>query len=311
MERKILVALDGSTYSQNVLHYLGHLFFGMKEVSLHLLTIVSGHLLPEASEWMDKSDRINMLGTEGRYRYAAAKTFMTDAVMRLKMIGMKEERVTTEVQLSRAGVAADILFTARKGLYDAVVIGRRGLGRFEELIMGSVSSTFLEKCYDVPIWLVDGQVDPHRFLVPVDLSPYTLRAVDHLAYLLNDHPSVEITLFHSAKMLSGEADELDPAIYNSNWSSDWIREHMHRPDAVFHAPEQILCEQGFPAERIHRLETKKGLYVSRQIIRQALIDDIGTIVMGRRPHNHKKGWLGGVSDKVVANIQDVAIWLVT
>ena len=58
------------------------------------------------------------------------------------------------------------------------------------------------------------------------------------------------------------------------------------------------------------LETKKGMYPSRQIVRQALIDDFGTIVMGRRDKEIVKGVLGSVTEKVVAMSVDTAVWVV-
>ena len=58
------------------------------------------------------------------------------------------------------------------------------------------------------------------------------------------------------------------------------------------------------------LETKKGMYASRQIVRQALIDDYGTIVMGRRDKEIIKGVFGSVTEKVLAMSVDTAVWVV-
>jgi nucleotide-binding universal stress UspA family protein len=72
----------------------------------------------------------------------------------------------------------------------------------------------------------------------------------------------------------------------------------------------MLINSGFPPERIHRLETKKGMYPSRQIVRQALVDDFGTIVMGRRDKEIVKGVFGSVTEKVVAMSVNTAVWIV-
>ena len=72
----------------------------------------------------------------------------------------------------------------------------------------------------------------------------------------------------------------------------------------------MLINSGFPLERIHWLETKKGMYASRQIVRQALIDDYGTIVMGRRDKEIIKGVFGSVTEKVLAMSVDTAVWVV-
>lgn len=310
MEKHILVAVDGSIYSHKTLHYLTRLFEDLEDISVHLLSIIPCGSLPSAREWLDQLDLMSMISPEARKSFAAAKRSMSEAVLQLGRLGIEPQRVTTSVQLAAVGVAADLLHEARKGLYDAIVIGRRGLGRLEQLIMGSVSTTILEKCDDVPVWIVDGRVDSRKFLVPLDGSPHTLRAVDHLAHILSGNPYAEVTLFHASSALM-PGTTYEPHTFHAQWGAEWCELHLSRPDSLFHAPEQILLEAGFPEKRIRRVHSHKGLHPSHQIIRQALIDGMGTIVMGRRPHDLKKGWLGSVSHKVIANIEDVAIWLVS
>jgi nucleotide-binding universal stress UspA family protein len=190
-----------------------------------------------------------------------------------------------------------------------VVIGRRGVSKLEELIMGSVSSTVLEKCRDIPIWIVDGRVDSRTFLVPVDGSEYCLKAFDHLAFILKDNPYAEITLFHSAAMFA-QKQSLTKKECTHYLSDEFCQIHAQDEKMHFHAPEQILSDSGFPKERIHKLFTRKGMYPSRQIVRQALIDDFGTIVMGRRGSDMKKGVFGSVTEKVVGMSVNTAIWII-
>jgi len=175
--------------------------------------------------------------------------------------------------------------------------------------MGSVSTSLLEKCHDVPIWIVDGQVDSRKFLVPVDGSHFTLQALDHLCFMLQNNPYAEITLFHSTAMFS-QTQELKMDYCPRFLDKDWCTAHQDDEEFYFQAPYQMLISSGFPAERIHRLETNKGLHSSRQIVRQALIDNFGTIVMGRRSKEIKKGVFGSVTEKVLAMSVDSAVWIV-
>jgi len=308
MERKILVAVDGSVYSAHILHYLERLFATQPEIRFHLLAIVPCGSLPPEKEWLDQLELMSMLSPEARRRFATANRYMHAAVARLARNGLGPEQVSTEVRLARAGVAPDLLHVARTGMYDALLIGRRGLGRLEEFFVGSTSAAILEKCQGIPIWLVDGKVDSRRFLVPVDGTSHTLKAVDHLCFILRGNPHAEVTLFHSQAMLA-HRPENDPAKVCKGMDLEWCELHLSRPDSHFHGPEQLLLESGFPAGRIHRLETRKGIYPSRQIVRQAMIDDFGTIVMGRRGKEISKGFAGSVSDQVIAMAQDTAIWI--
>lgn len=309
MEKKLLVAVDGSVYTSNTLHYLEQLFAGLDDIRFHLLTVVPCNPSETASAWLDERELMSTLSKEEQKRCAAAKKFLHTAVERLGRNGISPELVTTEVKISTKTPAAEVLNVARTGLYDALVLGRRGVSKLEELIMGSVSSTMFEKCRDVPIWIVDGQVDSRKFLVPVDGSHYTLQAVDHLCFMLKDNPYAEITLFHSAAMFAQKQD-LRQGYCNRFITEDWCTTHSQDEDLYFLAPRQMLINSGFPPERIHRLQTKKGMYPSRQIVRQALIDDFGTIVMGRRDKEIVKGVFGSVTEKVVAMSVDTAIWIV-
>ena len=310
MERKILVAVDGSVYSMNEIHYLGRLFEGLAEISFHLVRIVPASSLPPGSEWVNEVDKMNMLSPEVRNKFGAATEYMKSAVSQLTRRGVSAERITTSVRVSRVGVADDLVYEARKGMYDALLVGRRGIGKIGEMVMGSVSSTMLEKCFDVPLWVIDGKVNSRKFFVPVDGTLHCLRAVDHLSYILQDNAHAEITLFHSDALMAHKDPDL-PEAFHEQWSKEWCDEHIDRPDAVFHAPEQVLLENGFPAERIRRHEKKMGVDPARDIIKLAVKLDEGTIVMGRRGRNDPKGFMGGVSDRVMRSAGKVAVWLVS
>jgi nucleotide-binding universal stress UspA family protein len=309
MEKKLLIAIDASVYSSNTLHYLEQLFAHLDDIRLHLFTVITCNPSETASAWLDESELMNTLSSEEQKRFSAAKKFLHKAVERLERNGIGPGQVTTEVKISKTNPSDEVLQVARKGRFDALVLGRRGVSKLEELIMGSVSSTMFEKCHDVPIWIIDGQVDSRKFLVPVDGSHFTLQAVDHLCFMLKNNPYAEITLFHSAAMFAQKQD-LNLGYCNRFLPQEWCREHRHDDDLYFLAPRQMLINSGFPPERIHRLKTKKGMYPSRQIVRQALIDDFGTIVMGRRDKEIVKGVFGSVTEKVVAMSVNTAVWIV-
>jgi nucleotide-binding universal stress UspA family protein len=204
MEKKLLIAVDASVYSSNTLHYLEQLFAHLDDIRLHLLTVIPCNPSETASAWLDESELMNALSSEEQRRYAAAKKFLHKAVARLERKGIGPGQVTTEVKISKSNPAAEVLHVARRGTFDALVLGRRGVSKIEKLIMGSVSSTMFENCHDVPIWIIDGQVDSRKFLVPVDGSHFTLQAVDHLCFMLKNNPYAEITLFHSTAMFAPE-----------------------------------------------------------------------------------------------------------
>lgn len=309
MEKKILVAVDGSIYSSNVLRYIGQLFTGVKDIHFQLLSVVPCSAAPAGREWMDEKELLNALTPEARNKFSSQNRYIKQAVLQLNKYGVDAEQISGSVQLSRMGVTKDILQAARSGLYDALLVGRRGISKLEELFMGSVSATLVDQCHDVPLWIIDGRVDSRKFLVPVDGTFYSLKAVDHLAHVLKNNPHAEVTLFNSAAMLADKTTN-PPEEFYKLFGKEWCEEHLTRPDSLFHAPKQLLLDSGFPAEKIHWLQTFKGLYPSRQILRQALIDDFGTIVLGRRESSIKKGIFKSTTDQVLYMADQVAVWII-
>lgn len=309
MGKKILVAIDGSIYSSNALHYIGRLFNNIHDIHFHLLFILSRPASTIGREWLDDTELLNTLTPDANKKLTAQKRYMKQAVSQLSRLGINKTQITASVQLAKMGVAQDILQTARKGLYDALLIGRRGIGKLEELFMGSVSATIIDKCYDLPIWIIDGRINSQKFLVPVYNSIDCLKAIDHLAYILKDNHHVEITLFHSTAILA-DTQTYIPEDFYEQWGRDWCEKHLTQTDNVFHAPRQLLIENGFAEEQINWLQTFTGIYPSRQILRQALIDDFGTIVMGRRRKDASKGIFKGTSDQVLYMAEDVAVWII-
>jgi nucleotide-binding universal stress UspA family protein len=310
MLKKILIAVDGSPYSTHSLRYLGQLFQQLPEIHFHLLSLVPASSAGSAAkDWLTEAELLNTVSPATRNLLATQKKYMLQATDTLKRLGIAEEQVHTSVRLSPRSVAQDIIHEARQGKYDALLIGRRGIGKLEEMIMGSVSATILEKCHDVPLWIIDGQVNSRKFLVPVDGTCHSLKAIDHLAFILAGNPYAEVTLFYS-KALLGSHPKIEPKDFYAVWGETWCEEHLRREDSLFHAPKQLLLDSGFPEERIFWKETFMGIDPSRQILRQALIDDFGTIVMGRRGEEASKGLFRGVSDRVLLMAEEVAIWII-
>lgn len=309
MERKILAAVDGSLFSFNALRYLGQLFTDLNEISVDLLYILPSPPLAIGSEWLSEDDRLLSLSPEMRGRYASANRFMEEAVLQLGRRGIAPQQVSCHIQLARAGVAADIIHAAKKGSYDALLLGRRGIGALEEMIGGSLSSSATKHCYEFPIWIVSGKVNARKFLLPVDSSFNSLKAADHLGFILQGNPYAEIFLLHLSTLLSGNTKPDWPELHTL-WGKEWCDKHLCREDSVFHAPQQMLLDRGISPDRISHRHGGHCLTPHKPIFQQAVIEDCGTIVIGRRSSSNAKGLFDGVASRVLDIAKHVAIWLV-
>jgi nucleotide-binding universal stress UspA family protein len=307
MERKILVAIDGSVFSSNSLDYLIRLFKNDTGVSIHLLAIVSAE--GNDQNWMYDVDplRGQFPATDKKTRIAIK--YLKDAKARLLRNGFTEERISFQTESSKANIAAAIHHTAVHGLYDALLVGRRGMGKVGEMFFGSVSSFLLDKCHEIPLWIIDGEVSSTRFILAVHALPASLMAADHLAFIMQADTESEIFLYHSNQLFGGDKVAAEKDFY-PQWGEDWCREHLDLDNNLFHAHAEILREGGVAKERIIQLPVQKGLDASHDLLRQAKNHHCGTIVLGRRGREESKGFLGGVSDRTMQNAQNLAVWLV-
>ncbi|MCK7515112.1 MAG: universal stress protein [Desulfobacterales bacterium] len=207
------------------------------------------------------------------------------------------------------GLAKDILDYAQNGLFDAILVGRRGISAVQQMFMGSVSAHLVENSPVIPVWLVDGNVRSTRVMAAVDGSESALRAVDHLAFMLSGNPEVQVLFFPRGAPAQG--------LLRNQFRRGSGRRlgDAHRPGGpalhgrFFPAALAKLREAGFREDQI---ETRTAT-----TLRQRRRDDpqgragggFGAIVMGRRGMN--KSFFGGkVSYTVSQKLSDAALWLV-
>jgi nucleotide-binding universal stress UspA family protein len=138
---KILVAVDGSSFTKRMLAYLtAHDEFpgkGHEYTVLHTVAPVP----PRAAAVLDKAT------LEAYYEDEAAKVFKPIRTFLGKQ-GIEAK------YLSKTGHAADtIASVADKGKFDLLVMGSHGHGSLTNLVMGSVATKVLAKC-GTPVLLV-------------------------------------------------------------------------------------------------------------------------------------------------------------
>jgi len=104
--------------------------------------------------------------------------------------GLAESAVELATQPRNQGLAKDILDYAQNGLFDAILVARRGISAVQQMFMGSVSAHLIENSPVIPVWLVDGNVRSTRVMAAVDGSESALRAVDLMAFMLSGNPEV-------------------------------------------------------------------------------------------------------------------------
>ena len=307
MDKKILVAIDGSVYSSNSLDYLIRLFNKDTNLSIHLISIVSS--AGGDQNWMMDVDPLRTQSPATERRTRTAIKYLKDAKARLLRNGFTEKQVTFSTETTSSAIAIAIHHEANRGLYDGLLVGRRGVGKVGEMFFGSVSSHLIEHCHEIPLWLIDGEVTSTRFLLAVHSLAASLMAADHLSYIMQANKKAKVCLYHSSSLFKNKPNA-DPVDFHEQWGKQWCEDHLDIENFLFHAHAQILMDNGVEKKRISQLQMRMDIDVSHDLLRQAKKHHCGTIVIGRRGRNVNKGLLGGVSDRTMQYAQNMAVWQV-
>jgi nucleotide-binding universal stress UspA family protein len=307
MQKKILVAVDGSVYSSNSLDYLIRLFKTDAETAIHLLSVVSAGSSDQ--NWMLDVDPLRADTPVVELRKAKAEKYLKDARDRLIRNGFKEEQIEYSVVSSAASFAVSIHHFANQGIFDGLLVGRRGVGKMGEMFLGSVSGDLMKQCHEVPLWIIDGEVTSTSFLLAVHSRPESLMAADHLAFMMQNNLDTRIYLYHSDAAF-GSTKVSPPEEFHKRWGEQWCRQYLDLDNHLYRAHERILVENGIEAEQITTIEPHMDLDAGHDLMRQAKKHACGTIVIGRRGREAEKGLLGGVSDRTTQQAEDMAVWLV-
>ena len=139
---KILVAVDGSSYTKRMLGYLAahDEWLG----GAHQYTIMHSvpSVPPRAAAVIDKDTLKSYYDDEAEKVFKPIRSFFA-----------KKPALKT-VFVAKPGLAAEnIASAANKGDYDMVIMGSHGQGSLANLVMGSVATKVLANC-KVPVLLV-------------------------------------------------------------------------------------------------------------------------------------------------------------
>jgi nucleotide-binding universal stress UspA family protein len=129
--KKILVPVDGSENSRRALEQAVSIAKGGAGASVTIVHVVERPptVYVESQKLLDE--------LLARYRQESEKV-LGEFEAHAEKLGLKVESVVME-----GDAATNIVSYADKGKFDMIVMGSRGLGRFREAVLGSVSSKVL------------------------------------------------------------------------------------------------------------------------------------------------------------------------
>ena len=196
MQKKILLAVDNTLPSRSALDYAIHLSYVIEDlhyVLFHIQPMISLFLQDEARKSALARKQLDKIYNTNK---RVAKDLLDDYRHQMEQHGIALENIECITNIRTLGYAKDIIEKAQKEQYDAIVVGRRGISGLQKMYSGSVTTDILEQAQVIPVWLVDGKVPPGDILMAIDGSEASLKAVDHVSFIMSKNPDARLTLLH-------------------------------------------------------------------------------------------------------------------
>ena len=151
----ILVAMDSSEGARRALQYVGRIF-GRAHPDLLLLHVARGLDLrqPGFEDISPEDDWLRKTKDELKKAEDAMGAVFEDSIDHLRRQGADASRIKTRILPGVYSRAAAIFGEAMEEGCGTIVVGRRGLSRVEEFVMGRVSSKVLQLAREMAVWVV-------------------------------------------------------------------------------------------------------------------------------------------------------------
>ncbi len=283
------------TISNDVEHLYGVRFICsfFQEMSQHQLTLLhicrlddNGMSKGLTEMWDHPDDKIQGNLTVGAKRSIdRAKTLLSKSRMSI-------DQMITKTVAERYGKVKDILNEGSKGLYDAIILGKRASYTlqwvFERPADEIAQMMIKDNCCTTPLWICpEAGQGRKNVLLCLDGSENAYRAADHVGYILSAQTQHSITLFHVGNGIGVDYDQ------------------------IFKKAESILHEHGVGSERINQ-DKSWGLSIPGTILSKAENGSYAAVAVGLHGQEHSLmkdyNLAGGTTAKLINKMDKTALW---
>jgi nucleotide-binding universal stress UspA family protein len=219
------------------------------------------------------------------------RTALNKAKSKLVENGFRPENIDLKLVFRQGTKAMDIIQEAEKGLYDAVVLGRRGLSRLEEaLLQESVSKSIMCEETVAPMWVCrEPEAGRKDVLICVDGSEPAYRMVDHVGFILSREKRHRVTLL---RVLPPEGEDGETM-------------------KVFDQSRRILEENEYPPDQVSTrvIESKN---VSQAILSTVEEGKYAVVAVGRSGSGGcslRNIFLGSISYALFRDTRKAVLWV--
>ncbi len=201
------------------------------------------------------------------------------------------DQVLIKTVAEKYGKIKDIILESSRGMYDAIVLGRRASYALQWMFDRPADETFQamikEHSCVSPLWICP-DVDPSRkdVLLCIDGSESGYRAVDHVGFILSSQVQHKITLLHVENSVGTECVEF------------------------FRRAESILQTHKIDEKRINR-KVIWGLSVPGTILSEMQSGHYAVVALGmggKKQRDGKMRMAGGTTAKLISKLEKASLW---
>lgn len=289
MEKHLLVTVSEQLSTIYSVHFAGRFLSNKDEFKITLL-----YVSPKpVAVWEEDLayDSARQVEKQAKLYEKKGRSALEAARKELLKVGFERKQIHTKLQVRKFSKVMDIIQEGEKGLYDAVVLGPRGLSWLERAFDESVSKSLLEQKVSFPIWLCrKPDVERKNVLLCMDGSAPAFRMADHVGFILSQERTHGVTVLMVKKNGAPLKDSEDSTISRTR---------------------EMLNRHGYP-ENLIRTKRVEASDVSKAILKEATEDRFAVVAVGRTGAGGgrlKKLFMGSVSDSLFHQLEGAALWI--
>jgi nucleotide-binding universal stress UspA family protein len=307
MQKKVLIAVDGSNHARNAMLYAAGFFtpgIDLKLSLIHVQPIISQYFVDEARSNPKIEAALQRVVEENT---ANSMELLKKSKALLMREGIAETAIETISRTRMLGMTKDIIEYAHENQFDAIIAGRRGLSRIQKVFMGSTSTKLIEHSGNIPVCIVDGEARPRRVLVAVDIQEFPNAIVNLVGRLFSGLPEVRLTFYHVLQNL--RLSEVAPFTPGVEEIEEEVELHEKQLIETFwEEATRHLTAAGLKEEQLNMKAPRRITKTAKMIIDEAEKNDFDTVIIGRTGSD-KAFYFGNVARYVSERIAERAVWL--
>jgi nucleotide-binding universal stress UspA family protein len=311
--KKVLVAIDGSEDALEAVRYASTVLQpGATEVVLfHALRKIDDAFWNIGIK-TGLSERLIDIAAWEAAQDEAAKKIMDLSRKYFIDQGFHEDQVIKKIHRCEQGVARDIVEESKHD-YEAVFLGRRGMSKLKDLVVGGTAQKLIEKTAHIPVCVVDIGASAKKLLIAVDASEGAMKAIDYAGAVFG-RMDVDVVLVHVLHDITGFEPSYGMAYPGPiiTEPAEWLELEEQEVNKVFDKAKGTLVSSGIDAGRISSNTIKATGNRAQVAVRVARETGCGSIIVGRRGISKVEEFImGSMSNKVLHLAKGMAVWVVS